>query len=100
MSRWNARYPPLNGPLSQTFSRTSVNLPLTGPSEAAWGVLAGGDEQAARGLLTAFRGGELALELLEELLVRFGGRYRLGNYAVPLWQLVDDPLRRAEVNFV
>ncbi|MFF3455186.1 trypsin-like serine peptidase [Streptomyces sp. NPDC002730] len=33
--------------------------------------------------------------------LHFGGRYRLGNYAVPLWQLVDDPLlRRAEVNFV
>ncbi|MFF3457157.1 hypothetical protein ACFYXH_23120 [Streptomyces sp. NPDC002730] len=33
--------------------------------------------------------------------LHFGGRYRLGNYAVPLWRVVDDPLlRRAEVNFV
>jgi hypothetical protein len=33
--------------------------------------------------------------------LHFGGRYGFGNYAVPLWQLVDDPLlRRAEVNFV
>ncbi|MFI1397223.1 trypsin-like serine peptidase [Streptomyces sp. NPDC020681] len=33
--------------------------------------------------------------------LHFGGRYGFGNYAVPLWQLVDDPLlRRAAVNFV
>ncbi|GAA3379130.1 hypothetical protein GCM10020367_61460 [Streptomyces sannanensis] len=33
--------------------------------------------------------------------LHFGGRYRVGNFAVPLWQLVDDPLlRRARVNFV
>ncbi|MFB6437129.1 trypsin-like serine peptidase [Streptomyces sp. NPDC056411] len=33
--------------------------------------------------------------------LHFGGRYGLGNYAVPLWQLVDDPLlARAEINFV
>ncbi|MET7619249.1 serine protease [Streptomyces sp. NPDC005408] len=33
--------------------------------------------------------------------LHFGGRYGLGNYAVPLWQMVDDPLlSRAEVNFV
>ncbi|MGI5404581.1 trypsin-like serine peptidase [Streptomyces sp. CA-135486] len=33
--------------------------------------------------------------------LHFGGRYGLGNYAVPLWRMVDDPLlRRAEVNFV
>ncbi|MEU9011737.1 hypothetical protein AB0D12_18545 [Streptomyces sp. NPDC048479] len=33
--------------------------------------------------------------------LHFGGRCRLGNYAVPLWRVVDDPrLRRAEVNFV
>lgn len=33
--------------------------------------------------------------------LHFGGRYGIGNYAVPLWQLVDDPLlRRAGVNFV
>ncbi|MEN8652776.1 serine protease [Streptomyces sp. 21So2-11] len=33
--------------------------------------------------------------------LHFGGRYGSGNYAVPLWQLVDDPLlRRAGVNFV
>ncbi|MFE7130562.1 trypsin-like serine peptidase [Streptomyces sp. NPDC057638] len=33
--------------------------------------------------------------------LHFGGRYGVGNYAVPLWNLVDDPLlRRAGVNFV
>ncbi|MCR8573707.1 trypsin-like serine peptidase [Streptomyces sp. Isolate_219] len=33
--------------------------------------------------------------------LHFGGRYGFGNFAVPLWQLVDDPLLgRAEINFV
>lgn len=33
--------------------------------------------------------------------LHFGGRYRLGNFAVPLWELIDDPLlQRAEVNWV
>ncbi|MFV0131351.1 trypsin-like serine peptidase [Streptomyces sp. HMX112] len=33
--------------------------------------------------------------------LHFGGRYGVGNYAVPLWQLADDPLlERAGVNFV
>ncbi|MEE4418561.1 trypsin-like serine peptidase [Streptomyces bugieae] len=33
--------------------------------------------------------------------LHFGGRYGLGNYAVPLWQLVEDPLlARADLNFV
>ncbi|MBT2443121.1 trypsin-like peptidase domain-containing protein [Streptomyces sp. ISL-36] len=33
--------------------------------------------------------------------LHFGGRYGLGNFAVPLWELVDDPLlARAEVNWV
>jgi hypothetical protein len=33
--------------------------------------------------------------------LHFGGRYRLGNFAVPLWELVEDPLlARAEVNWV
>ncbi|MEU5299929.1 trypsin-like serine peptidase [Streptomyces noursei] len=33
--------------------------------------------------------------------LHFGGRYGLGNYAVPLWQLVEDPLlARGRVNFV
>ncbi|GAA2148932.1 hypothetical protein GCM10009760_41570 [Kitasatospora kazusensis] len=33
--------------------------------------------------------------------LHYGGRYGIGNYAVPLWQLVDDPLlRRAGVRFV
>jgi len=32
--------------------------------------------------------------------LHFGGRYGVGNYAVPLWQLVDDPLlRRGDLNF-
>ncbi|MFD3534090.1 trypsin-like serine peptidase [Streptomyces sp. NPDC058664] len=33
--------------------------------------------------------------------LHFGGRYRTGNFAVPLWELVDDPLlTAAEVNWV
>ncbi|MEV8588971.1 serine protease [Streptomyces sp. NPDC051180] len=33
--------------------------------------------------------------------LHFGGRYRTGNVAVPLWELIDDPLlARAEVNWV
>ncbi|MGW6564162.1 trypsin-like serine peptidase [Streptomyces sp. NPDC054975] len=33
--------------------------------------------------------------------LHFGGRYRLGNFAVPLWELIDDPLlAQAEVNWV
>ncbi|MFG2396286.1 trypsin-like serine peptidase [Streptomyces lydicus] len=33
--------------------------------------------------------------------LHFGGRYGSGNFAVPLWQLVDDPLlARADINFV
>ncbi|GAU70237.1 hypothetical protein SSP35_17_00920 [Streptomyces sp. NBRC 110611] len=33
--------------------------------------------------------------------LHFGGRYGSGNFAVPLWQLVEDPLlARAEINFV
>ncbi|MFD5322320.1 trypsin-like serine peptidase [Streptomyces sp. NPDC127092] len=33
--------------------------------------------------------------------LHFGGRYRIGNVAVPLWELVDDPLlAQAKVNWV
>lgn len=33
--------------------------------------------------------------------LHYGGRYRLGNLAVPLWELVDDPLlARADINWV
>ncbi|MFF1494689.1 trypsin-like serine peptidase [Streptomyces sp. NPDC058304] len=33
--------------------------------------------------------------------LHYGGRYGFGNYAVPLWELVDDPLlSRAQVNWV
>ncbi|MBT2459517.1 serine protease [Streptomyces sp. ISL-86] len=33
--------------------------------------------------------------------LHYGGRYGLGNFAVPLWELVDDPLlQRAEINWV
>ncbi|MEW2415492.1 serine protease [Streptomyces sp. NPDC046866] len=33
--------------------------------------------------------------------LHYGGRYGFGNYAVPLWELVDDPLlERAGVNWV
>ena len=32
--------------------------------------------------------------------LHFGGSFRVGNYAVPLWTLTGDPLmRRAAVNF-
>jgi len=32
--------------------------------------------------------------------LHFGGRYGFGNFAVPLWQLVEDPLlNRADINF-
>ncbi|MFJ8667384.1 trypsin-like serine peptidase [Streptomyces sp. NPDC093600] len=35
------------------------------------------------------------------LALHFGGRYRLGNVSVPLWELVDDPLlARTEINWV
>ncbi|MGO4630649.1 serine protease [Streptomyces sp. 2RAF24] len=33
--------------------------------------------------------------------LHFGGRYRIGNVAVPLWEMVDDPLlAQAKVNWV
>ncbi|MER8043618.1 serine protease [Streptomyces sp. NPDC094032] len=33
--------------------------------------------------------------------LHYGGRYRIGNVAVPLWEMVDDPLLvRAKVNWV
>lgn len=33
--------------------------------------------------------------------LHFGGKYRIGNVAVPLWELVDDPLlAKAKVNWV
>ncbi|WP_030686913.1 serine protease [Streptomyces globisporus] len=33
--------------------------------------------------------------------LHFGGRYRTGNFAVPLWELLEDPLlAKAEVNWV
>ena len=32
--------------------------------------------------------------------LHFGGRSDMGNYAVPLWMLADDPLlREGELNF-
>jgi hypothetical protein len=40
------------------------------------------------------------LETNQVIGLHFGGRYGVGNYAVPLWRLVDDPLlRKAELNF-
>ena len=27
--------------------------------------------------------------------LHFGGKYEVGNYAVPLWMLADDPLLKA-----
>ncbi|MGW8362208.1 trypsin-like serine peptidase [Streptomyces wedmorensis] len=33
--------------------------------------------------------------------LHFGGRYRTGNFAVPLWEMIDDPLlAEAEVNWL
>jgi hypothetical protein len=40
------------------------------------------------------------LETNQVIGLHFGGRYGVGNYAVPLWRLADDPLlRKAELNF-
>jgi S1-C subfamily serine protease len=40
------------------------------------------------------------LETHQVIGLHFGGRYGVGNYAVPLWMLTDDPLLRdADVNF-
>ena len=40
------------------------------------------------------------LESNQVIGLHFGGRYGVGNYAVPLWQLVEDPLlRRGDLNF-
>jgi S1-C subfamily serine protease len=40
------------------------------------------------------------LETNQVIGLHFGGRYGVGNYAVPLWQLADDPLlRRGDLNF-
>ena len=40
------------------------------------------------------------LESNQVIGLHFGGRYAVGNYAVPLWQVVDDPLiRRGTLNF-
>ncbi|MEV6398999.1 serine protease [Streptomyces sp. NPDC051907] len=47
--------------------------------------------------------GSPVLDLMDHrvLGLHYGGRYAFGNYAVPLWQMTDDPLLvRAEVNFV
>ncbi|URM89239.1 serine protease [Streptomyces sp. MRC013] len=43
----------------------------------------------------------LGLDDHRVLGLHFGGRYGFGNYAVPLWSMLDDPLvRRAGLNFV
>jgi hypothetical protein len=40
------------------------------------------------------------LETHQVIGLHFGGRYGVGNYAVPLWMLADDPLlRQGELNF-
>lgn len=40
------------------------------------------------------------LESNQVVGLHFGGRYQQGNYAVALWQLVDDPLlKKAKLNF-
>ena len=40
------------------------------------------------------------LETHEVIGLHFGGRYGVGNYAVPLWMLTADPLlAKGEVNF-
>jgi flavodoxin len=41
------------------------------------------------------------LETHQVLGLHFGGRYRVGNHAVPMWRLADDDLvRPAQLNFV
>ncbi|MET9964026.1 serine protease [Streptomyces sp. NPDC006326] len=47
--------------------------------------------------------GSPVFDLLDHrvLGLHYGGRYGFGNYAVPLWELVEDPLlERAQVNWV
>jgi hypothetical protein len=40
------------------------------------------------------------LETHQVIALHFGGRYGVGNYAVPLWTLAEDPLlKQAELNF-
>ena len=40
------------------------------------------------------------LETHQVIGLHFGGRYGVGNYAVPLWMLADDPLlKRGDLNF-
>jgi hypothetical protein len=40
------------------------------------------------------------LDTNQVLGLHFGGRYRVGNYAVPLWTLADDPLlKKGDLNF-
>jgi hypothetical protein len=40
------------------------------------------------------------LETHQVIGLHFGGRYGVGNYAVPLWMLADDPLlKKADLNF-
>jgi Trypsin-like peptidase domain len=40
------------------------------------------------------------LESNQVIGLHFGGRYGVGNYAVPIWQVADDPLiRRGALNF-
>jgi glutamyl endopeptidase len=42
----------------------------------------------------------LDLETNQVIALHFGGRYGVGNYAVPLWTLTDDPLLvRGDLNF-
>ena len=41
------------------------------------------------------------LETHQVIGLHFGGRFAVGNYAVPLWMLAGDPLlREGELNFV
>jgi Trypsin-like peptidase domain len=40
------------------------------------------------------------LETHQVIGLHFGGRYQVGNYAVPLWMLTDDPLlKKGDLNF-
>jgi Trypsin-like peptidase domain len=40
------------------------------------------------------------LETHQVIGLHFGGRYQVGNYAVPLWTLTDDPLlKKGDLNF-
>ncbi|WP_077191665.1 trypsin-like serine peptidase [Streptomyces lydicus] len=69
----------------------------------ATGLVPGGDALGHDCSTLGGNSGSPVIDLSDHrvLGLHFGGRYGSGNFAVPLWQLVDDPLlARADINFV